>query len=291
MDETLKNTVVVLAIKNISLVHGQADLKSPLVLSPFGTSQTSRACYFHRPADESVSDLQPDEELNVDARPDLANLFSSINAHMNANMAYIQKKLTEINCGVDEVKLTCKELRLDNEKLRKENKELRRKIALMGTRLDHLEAARKKVDGAKAKDNALCIAQEETLFYDSVNVLEGDNSVGMKDLLHKEGKDEGLKNEKALLINAIKKFTEHMEKDRKDFDDHNASHLDVKTELKHNDEPVQMRKCFRKHSLGCKQDRHALSLKAKEKRKSNRQNKRSWTLPVVTMNRKWWVFK
>ena len=251
-------------------------------------AQNSNSASNFQAPDENVSDLQPDEELNVDARPDLANLFSSINAHMNANMAYIQKKLTEVNCDVNEVKLTCKELRLDNEKLRKENKELRRKNALLGTRLDHLEAARKKADGTKAKDNALCIAKEGTLFYDSVNVLKGDNSVEIKDLLHKEEKDEDLKDKQALLINAIRNVTEHMEKDKEDFDDHKASHL---TEHKHNDEPVQMRGRFRKHSLGYKQDRHALNLKAKEKRKSNRQTKRSWTLPVITMNRKWWVFK
>ena len=217
---------------------------------------------------------------------------------MNANMAYIQKKLTGLNDKVDEVKWDCKELRLENEKLWRENKELKRKTAVLETKLDDLEATPRKTDGDKRKDNVLFEAQEDTLFYDSVNVFKGDECLGVEDLdvPSTEGKDAG-KGSKNLLANASKTAAEHENKsdlheedDRENVDDLNVPCC-VEPELRY--KTVHARK-YLKHAMSYKdinQDRYSLSSGAKEKKKSKRQTKRFWTLPLITVDQNWWVFK
>lgn len=76
----------------------------------------------------------------------VTQLLSSVNAHMNTNMSYIQKNLNDLNTKVDDVTCTCEELRVENEKLRNQNKDLLRKIAIFEARLDDLELTSKTDD-------------------------------------------------------------------------------------------------------------------------------------------------
>ena len=69
----------------------------------------------------------------------MTQLLSSVQAHMNTNMSYIQKNMSSMNTRVDHVAAVCKELSLENEALRLQNKEIQGKMDMLGERLVNLE--------------------------------------------------------------------------------------------------------------------------------------------------------
>ena len=69
----------------------------------------------------------------------MTQLLSSVQAHMNTNMSYIQKNMSSMNTRVDHVATICKELSLENEALRRQNEEIQGKMDMLGERLVNLE--------------------------------------------------------------------------------------------------------------------------------------------------------
>ena len=69
----------------------------------------------------------------------MTQLLSSVQAHMNTNMSYIQKNMSSMNTRVDHVAAVCKELSLENEALRLQNKEIQGKMDMLVERLVNLE--------------------------------------------------------------------------------------------------------------------------------------------------------
>ena len=169
--------------------------------------QWSSLSRLHRSSSYDVSSL-PSSFTSVADESGITQLLTSMQAHVNSSMSYMQKQLTGLNDKIDNVTSVCKELQLETEKLRNQNKEMHRKIQIFEARLEYIEHTAKGNEADKTtliSDNELMnkeIDFSDLYIYDFVGeqlrpANSGEEDATVSDRLVTTGTDtDGLQNEK-----------------------------------------------------------------------------------------------